>query len=369
MARVNVTIQDELWSDWRAPALAEALGLPKVADAVGRLAWLWRWCIGQRADIAPRNVVETLLGKGGADALVACELADPVEGGLRVHGTGERIRERERWLQQRVEAGQNRAAKAGRLNGAFCKEAHRVTSETPASRQRALERETPPPNGSEAYKVTSEPPATDQRVTSESPAFLDLRSEISEISEIPPVSPPLKPPQVKTAKSKAAEPRGRSASLRSGAQAPPSPDSRREFSDEDIAIAKRVLGHVTRKTGVQYQASTAHVRLIRARLREGISEHDLRCVVGYAWDAAGLNWANSLGRDGVPMSRWLKPETLFGPSTIHRYLDGARDWYRRHVEPNLPPEERSSTEKPINGNHSPTVIAEILGKPNGPRRH
>jgi uncharacterized phage protein (TIGR02220 family) len=106
-------------------------------------------------------------------------------------------------------------------------------------------------------------------------------------------------------------------------------------SADDIATAQRVLAHFTKKNGVQYQASEAHVRLIRSRLAEGLTEHDLRCVVGFAWDALGLGWQSAVDSNGTPMARHLVPETLFGPQKIHKYLEPARAWYREHVLPGL----------------------------------
>jgi len=83
--------------------------------------------------------------------------------------------------------------------------------------------------------------------------------------------------------------------------------------------AERVLDKLSQRNGVRYTGSPEHIRLIVAQLRAGASEADLRMVVGYC--AIELEWA-----DKPEMATYLRPETLFGPKTINRYLDPARTW-------------------------------------------
>lgn len=93
-----------------------------------------------------------------------------------------------------------------------------------------------------------------------------------------------------------------------------------EHTPDELAIAGRVLGKITERTGVEYQGSREHLRLIVGRLRDGVDEWDLRAVVAYCWH--DLDWS------GKPeMRAYLRPETLFGPQTIERYLAPARTAY------------------------------------------
>lgn len=87
---------------------------------------------------------------------------------------------------------------------------------------------------------------------------------------------------------------------------------------ESASIAT-VLAKLSAASGVQLRGAQAHVRLILARLREGITELELRAVVAYCAD----EW-----RGDSKMAKYLRPETLFGPETIARYLDPARTLYR-----------------------------------------
>lgn len=91
------------------------------------------------------------------------------------------------------------------------------------------------------------------------------------------------------------------------------------FSDSEIATARVVLERLGSRNGVRYQLSRPHLKLIATHLRAGISEFDLRAIVGYC--AVELRWATD-----DKMHKYLRPETLFGPETIARYLDPARTW-------------------------------------------
>lgn len=81
----------------------------------------------------------------------------------------------------------------------------------------------------------------------------------------------------------------------------------------------RVLGKLGSRNGVRYSGSAEHMRLIVAHLRNGVDEMDLRYVVGYC--AIELGW-----QEDPDMQPYLRPETLFGPKTLSKYLDAARTW-------------------------------------------
>jgi uncharacterized phage protein (TIGR02220 family) len=98
-------------------------------------------------------------------------------------------------------------------------------------------------------------------------------------------------------------------------------------SPAELAAVSRVLAKLGEHSGVAYGGAAEHVRLITGRLRDGLTEWDLRAVVAYCSD----EW-----KADDKMRRYLRPETLFGPTTIAKYLDPARTRYRdliaRHAE-------------------------------------
>ncbi len=49
----------------------------------------------------------------------------------------------------------------------------------------------------------------------------------------------------------------------------------------------------------------------------------MRKVIGYC--ACELEW-----QDDPKMHQYLRPETLFGADSIHRYLDPARAWFTKN---------------------------------------
>lgn len=93
-----------------------------------------------------------------------------------------------------------------------------------------------------------------------------------------------------------------------------------EPTSDERASALFVLRKLTDRSGVRYSGTAEHVRLIVAQLRNGVTEADLRKVIGYC--ACELEW-----QDNPEMAKYLRPETLFGPKTISKYLDAARDWF------------------------------------------
>lgn len=88
----------------------------------------------------------------------------------------------------------------------------------------------------------------------------------------------------------------------------------------ELASVRTVLDKLSTRNGVRYSGTGEHTRLIVSQLREGVTEMDLRAVIGYC--AFELDWAEK-----PEMAKYLRPETLFGPKTIARYLDPARTWF------------------------------------------
>jgi uncharacterized phage protein (TIGR02220 family) len=92
------------------------------------------------------------------------------------------------------------------------------------------------------------------------------------------------------------------------------------------ASVRLLLDKLGSHTDTQYSGASEHTRLIVARLRDGITEWDLRCVIGYCAHPTGLGWTEK-----PELVQYLRPETLFGPRTISKYLDPARAWSRKHI--------------------------------------
>jgi len=88
---VSVRIEDEAFSDRRYDVLALMLGLPDADCARGKMAALWRQCTQQQTHILRAEMVCSVLGPNGPDALVKSELGVAVEGGIRICGTKGRI--------------------------------------------------------------------------------------------------------------------------------------------------------------------------------------------------------------------------------------------------------------------------------------
>jgi len=251
--------------------------------ALIKVARLWSWQTEHFIPERPTYVVdidtiESVLGPNGPAALVRARLATEVDGGYRLHGTEGQIEWCQDLSSKRQHAGRARAVGAHRDH---------------------LGRLLPTNIGESAHNQSSTSPAPVQHVTSTSPA------QSSAPSPSPSPSPDLisDPPIV---------PQGgrRSARSRSAVDATPA----------ELASVRVVLDRLSTESGIAYRGSDAHTRLILGRLREGTTELELRAVVAYCGD----QW-----RGKPEMQQYLRPETLFGPQTIARYLDPARTRYAR----------------------------------------
>lgn len=102
--------------------------------------------------------------------------------------------------------------------------------------------------------------------------------------------------------------------------------SKSDPTERETAIARSLLSKLGARNGTKYAGSTKHVALIAGRLRDGYTEQDLEAVIADRDEA----W-----RDDPKMREFRRPETLFGPETITRYIDGARTRFakkQRRVE-------------------------------------
>jgi uncharacterized phage protein (TIGR02220 family) len=107
----------------------------------------------------------------------------------------------------------------------------------------------------------------------------------------------------------------------------PKPSDHTAAECESVRV---VLEKLSAQNGVRYSGTAEHARLIVNQLRAGVDEMDLRAVIGYC--ALELNG----GWKGNPdMEQFLRPETLFGPKTISKYLDPARTWFAK-LQPSEP---------------------------------
>lgn len=313
----NVTAKKSMWGDIRYQMLAGELELGRPADAVGRSLHLIEWCCEKRSAVVTRQVADMHLGRGGAAALVACELGQEVEGGILVL---EAVEEVEAWKARHEgwsRGGEKRSKSSPRDAGQFRSESDNRASPTPASLSS-------PPASDQVE--TSQEPANHQPSTSSAPASNQPEPALSSSSPSSPHSHNQNPPFPPSKGGTSGRPR-------------------KGFTEAEVAAATRTLAHITRRTGVQYQASEAHVRLITARLREeGVTEEDLRKVVAFCWDKNGLNWREKTTDSGERMAVHLCPQTLFGPKKLHAYLDRARSWFDTHVAPGL--EQQASGDGP-----------------------
>lgn len=95
-----------------------------------------------------------------------------------------------------------------------------------------------------------------------------------------------------------------------------------EPSDSERASVRVVLDKLGAQNGVTYSGTSEHTRLIVNQLRNGVTELEMRAVIGYC--AMELGW-----KGDERMEKFLRPDTLFGPKTIARYLDPARAWFAK----------------------------------------
>jgi uncharacterized phage protein (TIGR02220 family) len=257
MARMS--IDDKFLRDPRVARLARALGWSRY-EARGRLLDVFAVCYDLETDVLRAEDIDTAAEHPGlADEMFAVDLAVNVRGGLRIRGAGKRIE----YLGAKREA--------GRLGGLKSGESRRLSAKHPRSNNEA------PPN----------PP--------------------DPVPDLPPDPVPDPVPDQERRDLVAPHPaRGR----RAGKPA---------SSPADHAVVMRILGKLGEHNGVRYGGAAQHVKLIAARLRDGLTEWQLRAVVAFCAD----EW-----KADEKMRKYLRPETLFGPESIAKYLDPACSRYR-----------------------------------------
>lgn len=154
----SVRIEDEAFSDARLELLGEIAGYNRF-EALGRMAHLWRVCTQRQLHVVSDAIVNACLGPKGADALIASELGESAEGGIRVRGTIGRIE----WLEG-LRARSRRGGEANASRLASQKEATRkpegshTASQNEASRKAKRSPPSPAPAPSKS-EISPEAPA------------------------------------------------------------------------------------------------------------------------------------------------------------------------------------------------------------------
>jgi len=160
----SVTLSQDVWGDARFRVLGDLCGYSHY-EAIARMAELWSWCIENQTDRPGEKRIRISLGASGATAIVDSDLAELVDGDIRVRGLDGRSEWYAPIAAKRAKAaigGRARADKAARVGGRFAPA--QVTSGT----------SDPPATASDSPATAPATPATDQRVTSHQ----DQRSEI-----------------------------------------------------------------------------------------------------------------------------------------------------------------------------------------------
>jgi len=266
MSRINV---DAIaLSDGRFTQLARLLGLADGDHARSKVEYLWLACTLRGETELPQWLVEQHLGEHGPAALIESELGrwgagrgDSKTRRIHIAGSRERCLWMRRNQEQAANGGKARAQNASRDHGKF----------------------------------TSAAGGADQ------PAASGATS---------PLSPARSPAPAHTDPDPPLPPRGK----RSARQAKPA------STPSELACVERVLGKLRDLSGHDFRGAKPHVAAILGRLREGVTEGELRAVIAYCND----DWSKTPGM----VDRYLRPETLFGPEGIHRYLPQARTRYR-----------------------------------------
>lgn len=250
--------------DARFDRLAMLLGLTDGDHARGRILRLWISCVLQSSHVAGRWLVESVFGASGPEALVSSDLA--------------------KWASDDHQTLYIRGT-TGRIEWY-----ERLRSQSShAGKVRALGA------NRSAGQFTSHVDGAQTSALALAPTLpLALALARSKTPKVPTGDPG---PNTKQAKRKPSD-----------------------ATPGEIESVRNVLAKLTEHNGINYSRSAEHTRLIVAQLRNGVTEHDLRKVVAYCA-------MKTFPPDKPELRMYLRPETLFGPRTIDRYLDPARAWF------------------------------------------
>jgi uncharacterized phage protein (TIGR02220 family) len=284
MARMS--IDDMFLRDPRVVLLARRLGISKY-DARGRILEVFGLIYDRVDDVLAADVIDVATEiEGFAAHMIAVDLAEQTRRGIRIKGAEERIE----YLRKKQLA----AIEGGRKSG----ESRRNNSKHPVNHEL---------NHGAKHQFT-------EREASANPP-----DPVPALVPVPASPPDPVPDPVRSEKNSAAPSAGGSRSRK------PKPS---EPTEQERTTAMSVLEKLSARNGVRYSGARDHVQSIVGRLRDGLTEMDLRKVIAYC--AVELKWAEK-----PDMAPYLRPETLFGPKTIAKYLDPARAWFEK-----LPPERQ-----------------------------
>lgn len=298
MARMS--IDDMVQRDPRITKLGMKVGWSR-RETLGCLVLdIWPICYDQRESTISAELVDIAAGAPGfAAAMVECELAEWVRGNrkVRIRGAQERIE----YLDHK-----KRAGREGGLKSAESRD--KISSTRGSTPQAAGNPPSPSPVPSSAsapVPVLSEKNSAAPSAGGVQPGFqafeLSIKRNLGEVG-------------LQRARGKRPKPS--------------------EPTDAERATARTVLDKLGSYNGVRYSGTAEHTRLIAKHLRDGITERELRMVIGYC--CFELGWL-----DKPDMAKYLRPETLFGPQTLSKYLDPARAWFAK-----LPADESTPSVAP-----------------------
>lgn len=282
MARLS--IDDKFTRDPRVLRLAKACSWSRW-EAMGCLIDVWQLCydrVTARVALGDLEIVSRVASF--AQKLIEADLATLADDGfVRISGAEERIR----YLRT--------AAENGKRGGSAKSAKHTIGKSTAAK---------PQTNGHASNPRGSLQETLEGRHKCTYPLVPDLPSASASVSAAVPDNP------LDTDSDGSA--RREYSRVRSKKGFEPTP--------EEQQSARVVLERLSKHNGVRYSGSAEHIRLIVNQLRAGRSEMDLRKVVYYCASEA-------FPTSKPDMRVYLRPETLFGPKTIDRYLDPARSWF------------------------------------------
>lgn len=268
MAGMN--IDDSFLRDTRVIRLAKQLGWSR-RETMGCLLDVYAVAYDRAESELPPEDIDIAAGiEGFADRMVGVHLADHSHRGIRIRGAEKRIR----YLKDSEDS--------GRVGGLRSAEVRRRKAQLKGGSKAPLaENEGHPSKGPQGSGNLPVP--------------------------VPVPSPVLLPvPVLERVSAKPTSSRGKARKSESGA------------TPEERATALRVLERLSAQNGIAYR-SEKHVDTVVARLRDGVTELELRCIVAYC--AVERGW-----KDDPKMAQYLRPSTLFGPEKVHEYRDPAVSW-------------------------------------------
>lgn len=302
-----VAIRTDIRKDERVSVIADVAGYNR-HEAMGRLLDMWAWCSDRKLEDAPDDcdgyalsdaVLRRFLGPRGVEAILG-DGCDALALGVRrtdglvyLRGTSDTVARLRGYRRTAVAGGESRVGAPRDEGGHFVRQTTIVqqhgqpdTSCSPAAHQ---------PSSSSSPAVTSEYPRSQ---------IPDPRSERERERGAPSAAPAPPLALVPAGKPKRAK-------------SPPC-----DASEGERRVATAVLDRLSEASGVQFRGADPHVKLIASRLREGVTEGQLRAVVAYCAD----EW-----KGDEKMHQHLCPETLFGPVKIHKYLPPASARYAKAI--------------------------------------